>query len=156
MKTSITLLTKKLPGFNKRVFTEDDFWRISRRERIFVDFWPLPDGGKGFYGVNKLHRRTYRYIVIDSKLLHDRWLPTAFHELIHHFLHVPSGRLEVYFSKAGQNKRHEKEADMFSLMMRIPLPVLTELMTTSFDDMPHLFTAAEMKARLRLYERYGI
>jgi hypothetical protein len=154
MKNSLTVLTKKIRGFNKRVQTEADFWRLVERERINVDFWPLPDGGQGFYGVNRKYKRTYRYIVIDSRLHKGGdWLPTAFHELVHHFLHVPVGKLQVFYS-GREHTRQDRQADIFSLVMRLPLPLFLELTSTPFDQI-HGFGRAELIERKRIYETYG-
>lgn len=155
MKNSLTVLQTKIPGFNQKVQGENEFWRIVRRERIIVRFWKLPPGGNGFYGVNRGYRRAYRFIVVDSEL-YDRgeWLPTAFHELIHHFLHVPADKLVVFWSRAGDQKRQDRHADVFSLIMRLPLPLFLELTDTPFDEI-HGFTRDEMIARKRIYETYG-
>src|SRR5689334_22873788 len=120
MKLPLTKIAKKLPSINRIEHGEPEFWRIVRRERIHFNSWKLLTGNKGFYGANRVGRRTHRYIVVDLDLFRSgRWLPTGFHELGHHFLHVPQSKLEVYFKKDGENKRHEKEADLFSLVMRI-------------------------------------
>jgi hypothetical protein len=155
MNHSLTILTNRIKGFNRRVFVERDFWRLIARERIIFITWKFPPGGKGFYGVNKKGRRTYRFIVIDEDLFDSGdWLPTAFHELIHHFLHVPSGRAEVYWSKLGEQGRHDRQADMFALLLRLPLPAFLELSATPFDQIAG-FTREELISRKRIYETYG-
>lgn len=149
MNHSFTILTEKLRGLNTRVFTEADFWQIVKREKIIVRFWPLPNGGKGFYGVNRKRGRVFRYIVVDSKL--DDWLPIAFHELIHHFLHVPTGKLQVFYS-GREHTRQDRQADMFALIMQLPLPLFLEMADTPFDQ-THEFT--ELIERKKIYDTYG-
>jgi Zn-dependent peptidase ImmA (M78 family) len=157
MNHSLSRLKKLIPGFNQRPQTTDDFWKLVKREKIYVDFWPLPDGGNGFYGVNKKYRRIYRYIVIDERLIDGDWLATAFHELIHHFLHVPKSNLEVYFSHSSGSKRksrEDREADDFSLIMRLPKPLFLELAATPFDEIFD-FSRGELRRRRELIEYYG-
>lgn len=160
MRHSLAALKKRIRGFNLRIHTEADFWAICRREGIRVVFWCLPEGGKGFYGVNRIKMkngrfRSYRFIVIDAGLFKSGdWLPTAFHELAHHFLHTPSSRLAVYWSRSGEQKRHDKHADIFSLLMRLPLPHFLELHAMAFDEINE-FTKRELIERKRIYETYG-
>jgi hypothetical protein len=155
MNHSYEILKSKIPGFNRRQQTEADFWKLLKRERIIFVTWKMPDGGRAFYGVNKKGRKTYRFIVMDEDLFKsDGWLEIALHELVHHFLHVPGGKLKVYWSKPGLQGRHDRQADMFSLLMRIPLPLFRELCETPFDQITQ-FTREELIERKRLYERYG-
>jgi len=104
---------KKIKGFNERRFTQDDFFRLARREKIIVHFWHLEPGINGFYGVNRKGRRSYRYIVINAKLVPGNWLSTGFHELMHHFLHQPASKLAVYFSRDSITAIQDREADRF-------------------------------------------
>jgi hypothetical protein len=160
MRHSLAALKKRLRTFNKIVHGEFEFWEICRKQNIRVFIWRLPKGGKGFYGVNRLtlkngHFRTYRFVVLDYALFKSgNWLPTAFHELAHHFLHIPSSKLTVYWSRTGEQKRHDKHADVFSLLMRLPLPHFLELAATPVDEIAG-FTESELKERKRIYETYG-
>lgn len=154
MNHSLAALKKKIHGLNRRVLTARDFRRITERERIYVDFWSLQDGVNGFYGLNRKYKRPVKYIVIEKDLLPDHWLPTAFHELIHHFIHAPQSDLVVYFSKVHAKAREERHADMFSLVMRLPLPLFLQLADTPFEEI-HGFTRAELIERKRIYETYG-
>lgn len=147
-----------LPGFNERAFTEIDFYRIVTAEDIYTDFWPLPNGVNGFYGVNRRHRTEARCIIINERD-HPRgpWLQTAFHELVHHFLHVPTTTFEVFFSHNSDDitGRADREADMLALMMRIPLPRLHELMQPGCDEILN-YWADDLRSRLAIYETYGV
>jgi Zn-dependent peptidase ImmA (M78 family) len=133
MNHSLTALKKLIRGFNTKIFTVEDFWRICRREGIHVHFWQLLENVDGFYGLNRKYKKPVKYIVINQKLLPDKWLLTAFHELIHHFLHAPQSDLEVYFSKKHAKSREEKDADRFARMMAIPKPLLLEIQDTPFE-----------------------
>src|SRR5437588_3644541 len=108
MNHSLELLKNKIPGFNRRRQVESDFWKLIKRERIIFVTWKMPDGGKAFYGVNRKGKRVYRFIAMDEYLFESgAWLQTAFHELIHHFLHVPQSKLKVYWSRTGEQGRHD-------------------------------------------------
>ena len=155
MNHSLTILTRKIPFFNRRPVTEERFWQLVDREGITFTTWKFPPGGKGFYGRNRRGRRVYRFIVLDDELFRTGdWLPTALHELVHHFLHVPTGRLAVYWSKTGEQGRHDHQADIFSLVMRLPLPLFRELADTPFDEISG-FAREELVERRNIYETYG-
>ena len=154
MNHSLSRLKKAIPGFNKKIFTADDFWRLARREGIRVDFWKLTRNIHGFYGVNRRYKKPVRYIVINPCNLPDRWLYVGFHELIHHFLHAPVTELEVYFSKDHASARQEREADMFARMLLIPKPLLLELVETPFEEIIGL-SEKDLRARWTDYQRIG-
>lgn len=155
MNHTLTRLKKLLPGFNRKVYGETEFWHIVKAERIHTDFWDLPQGVKGFYGVNSKYRRVYRYLVIDEKLrTSGRWLDTGFHEIIHHFLHVPQSSLEVFYSKTDCNTREEREADRYSLMMKIPRTLFLEIYNTPFDELG-MFSRKELRERKRIFDLWG-
>jgi hypothetical protein len=155
MNQTLTLLQSKIAGFNRRRQTEADFWKLIKRERIIFITWKMPYGGRAFYGVNRKGRNTYRFIVMDEDLFKSgNWLAIAFHELMHHFLHVPGSKLKVYWSKPGNQSKHDLQADMFALLMRIPQPVFLELASTPFDQIIE-FTREELIERKRIYETYG-
>lgn len=154
MNQSLTALKRKIRSFNVKPHTARDFWRITRREGIRVDFWHLRSGVHGFYGINRRYKKPVKYIVLESKLLPDRWLKPAFHELTHHFLHAPVSTLAVYFSKDHATSREERHADMISLIFRLPRSMFLELVDTPFDEI-HEFTKAELIERKRIYELWG-
>lgn len=146
MTHSLARLQNAIYGFNKRIFTKDDFLRITRREGIRVYFWHLKKNINGFYGLNRRCKRPTKYIIINDRLLPDRWLFTGFHELIHHFLHAPQVNIDVYYSKLHASTREEKEADMFARMMMIPKPLLLELLSASQDELVAFdLTALELR-----------
>jgi hypothetical protein len=60
----------------------------------------------------------------------------------------------VYWSKDGEHGRHDRQADMFALLMRLPLPVFLELSRTPFEEITE-FTRDELIERKRIYEKYG-
>jgi hypothetical protein len=75
MNHSLTLLTDKIPGFNKRVQLEADFWKLIKRERIIFVTWKMGQGCKAFYGVNNKGKKIYRFIVMDEDLFTTgQWL----------------------------------------------------------------------------------
>jgi Zn-dependent peptidase ImmA (M78 family) len=151
---SLELLKQKIPGFNKRQQTVDDFWRIVKRERIYVQFWKLRKGTKGFYGLNRRYKRPVKYIVISYDAITEDWLATAFHELIHHFLHAPFSSQEVYFSNHKKKGREDREAERFARMMIIPKPLLLELMHTPFEEIVG-YSRELLIERKKDFELYG-
>ncbi|MEQ1762853.1 MAG: ImmA/IrrE family metallo-endopeptidase [Pyrinomonadaceae bacterium] len=156
MINTYPLMEKAVKGFNEKRQTSEDFHRILDDEDIYLDFWKLAEGVNGFYGVNRLHKKPRRYIVIDERLhQNDSWLLTGFHELVHHFLHVPQTSFEVYYSKCNVARREEREADRYALLMLIPLPLLKEMMQPGCD-LIYQFSAENLSDRLKINEQYGI
>lgn len=144
------LLAKFKPlGWNRRALTEADFHRICRRERISVAEMPLPV--PGYYMVC----RGKSFIVIDARQRGVHWLYTAFHELAHHFLHVPDpNATAIYFRRAPQSKA-EFEAEAFAVVALIPEPLLRELLTLPVEEM-NGFTRDMLEFRLQVLDIYGI
>jgi Zn-dependent peptidase ImmA (M78 family) len=151
----LTKMKKVFPNLNRVSVTEDDFWRVVNNENIFVHFWQLAEGVKGFYGANKKYKIPRHYIVINSKLLPNDWLPTALHELVHHFLHAPQSNLKVYFSSHHATNHHDLQADAMMLIMLIPLPLFVELSKTPFEELG-CFSLEMLLQRKEIFERYGI
>lgn len=147
-------IKKVFPKLNIEPVSETDFWRVVNRENIFVHFWKLKKGVNGFYGVNRRYKIARRYIVINADLIQKNWLRTALHELNHHFLHVPSSDLEVYFSSKHRGDRQDNEAEDLMLIEMIPLPMLIQMSRMPFEEIePELVEL--LIRRKRLNERTG-
>lgn len=135
-------------GWNERVLTETDFYRICKCLRVRVEEMPLGPGG--FY-----YRVLGRdYIAIDSRLSGTAKLLVQFHELAHFLLHTPASGATANFHGVGRKTRQEREADLFALCALIPR---TTLETRSADDLTDEgFAADAVLERLEIYERHGL
>jgi Zn-dependent peptidase ImmA (M78 family) len=137
------LLIKQLSayGWNKRTFTDEDFHYFCQINGVIVF-----EGTRGFPGEYFI-RRDLPIILIHPKLtgLIKTWV--AFHELAHHWLHVPSA-----FGYSLKTKE-DIQADAIATPMLIPKRLLRE---------PGLFALWEqgyppslLERRKLIFERYG-
>ncbi|MEJ7847489.1 MAG: ImmA/IrrE family metallo-endopeptidase [Pyrinomonadaceae bacterium] len=95
--------------------TEDDFYRLCRRQKVVVQEMPLTVSGF-YYCVLGKH-----YIAIDSKLKHHEKLFVMFHEFAHYLMHAPNTNETANFHGIGKKTRHEVEADAFAICALIPI-----------------------------------
>lgn len=142
------LSLKKLSryGFNRRILTEADFYRICEMLRITVlemdvsrSFY-MSVGGKSF-------------IVLAEKLKGLKKTFVMFHELAHHFLHGARDRASAFYFNLLDDK-NEFEADALALIALIPVSSLR-----SFDfleEHPNRYARKLYKDRQRLYFLYGV
>jgi hypothetical protein len=147
-------MKKVFPKLNREPVTEIDFWRVARRENIFVHFWKLAGGVNGFYGVNRRYKIARHYIVLNASLIHKNWLRTGLHELNHHFLHAPATNLDVYFSSNHRSDRQDKEAEDLALIQLIPRPIFFKMSRVPFDEIEPE-TVEMLIQRKELFERTG-
>lgn len=155
MNLLLDKIKREFPQFNRIPFTEKDFWRIVKRENIFVHFWNLSESVNGFYGVNRRYRFSRHYIVLNSKLLPNKWLFTGLHELIHFWLHAPRSHNEVYFSSRHVTRDQDKEADKLALIGIYPLPTLIEATQTPFEYLP-VDTIEKLIRRKDIFDGDGV
>lgn len=135
-------------GWNERVLTEADFYRICSRLRIRVDEMPLRPGGFYYRVLGREH------IAIDSRLTGTKKLIVQFHELAHCLLHTPESGATANFHGIGRKTRQEREADLFALCAVIPR---TSLETRSADELTDDgFDADTIRERLDIFDRYGL
>lgn len=149
MNLSLKKLQQKLPRLNEKIYTEADFYRLCKKEKVKVHELPLRENIHGYYS----NHRGKVYIVINSRLDKMKWLEVAFHELGHHYLHAPVPN-SVFFDSQNLSNRQELEAQAFALFALIPLPLLKEIENNSLlleDYPPDL-----IKQRLRLFQKCGI
>jgi Zn-dependent peptidase ImmA (M78 family) len=137
-------------GWNKRPLTEEDFFRICRRERIAVQEMPL--SVRGFYGVCKARR----FIALDSKMRGVARLFTAYHELGHHFLHAPKATMQVNYFHLREEPRVKLEADAFAAVALLPEPKLRRMLSIPVEEWEPGFTAEMIEFRLKVLELYRI
>lgn len=105
------IIKKKLPEWNKRVFVEDDFYKICKLEKVRVMESDLFKN-KGEYTLDD----NICFIILNKKLKFGEKLWVGFHELGHHFLHYP---VPHRFSK-GYWRRMDREANFFAAIALIP------------------------------------
>jgi Zn-dependent peptidase ImmA (M78 family) len=100
-------LKELVPSLNKRSHTAQDFWRIVEGESVFVSESYLKK--RGYFAIKNLPPEFY-FIFLQYNPAHFQWLETAFHELVHYFLHYPCDFLL---------NRHQCEAEEFALVFLI-------------------------------------
>jgi Zn-dependent peptidase ImmA (M78 family) len=148
---TLSRLNEILPGFNKRIHTEEDFWRICKRFKIIVKQMPLLVDGY------HERRRGRYYILINSNLRGIKWLHTAFHELCHFLLDAPghSDNYVLYRKSAGdKDDPRERFADAFATICIMPWPELKRLSNEDISD--HYTLLQICHARILVYTDYGI
>ena len=137
-------------GWNSRLLTEADFYRICRRERIKIVEYPL-ESSPGFYMVcNGRH-----FITIDSRLRGVRRMYVLWHELAHYFLHVPPHANSVRWFQLKPNTREELEAEAFAVIALIPEPLLRRMLSSEIED-EYGYTREMLNFRLKVLDLYGI
>ena len=119
-------------GWNTKVMTERDAYRLCRKFSITLEELPLRTDG--FY-----YRVKGRdFIAIDSRLTGLKRLFVIFHELGHFLLHVPESGATANFHGVGRRTRKEREADLFALCALMPKTLVescdrSELAELGFD-----------------------
>lgn len=147
-----TLLDKFSPlGWNERVFTEEAFTRICRRERIKVVEYPLT-ASPGFYIVC----RGRHFITVDSRLRGVRRLYVQLHELAHYFLHVPPHATAAHYFRLRPGTKQEHEAEVFAAVALLPEPKLRRMLKVPAEEWEPGFTKEIIEFRLRVLETYGV
>ncbi len=133
-------------GFNHRILTEDDFYRICESEAIKVLELDAPTS---FY----FCASGQFFIVLQKKLKGLRKTFAMFHELSHHFLH--GGRtIESAFFFGMLESKNEFEADALALIALLPIFQLKNF--DFLDEHPNRFARKLYKDRQQLNFLYGI
>lgn len=105
------ILTRRVPEWNKRVLTFDDFYLICEKEKLAV----VEDENlkcKGEYGIYK----NKPYIALKKQLKEPMKLWVGLHELGHHILHYP---VNHRFSRSTL-RRMDREANFFAAVALMP------------------------------------
>lgn len=145
---SFTRIKKAMPGFNERELTEEDFWKIAKRERIVVKEMWMP--ANGYWQ----RRRGRDYIILNKRLRGTYlWLHTAFHELVHYFLDTPLPSEEpttLYRRRSPDpDDPRERLADAFALVAMIPFRRLEQLAGEDLTGDPELMNLAAQRVSVR-------
>jgi Zn-dependent peptidase ImmA (M78 family) len=137
-------------GWGRRVLTEEDFYRLCRREKIKVAEVPLRV--LGFYMLCK----GKAFIVVDSRLQGVRRLYVSFHELAHYFLHVPAHATAAHFFRLRPDTKQEHEAEVFASVALLPEQRLARLLDTPENEWETGFTTNMVEFRLKVLDMYGV
>lgn len=140
------------PKLNNQAYSELDFWRICREQKIIVKELPLKvDGYYEFY-------KGKHYILINSELKGLARLKCLMHELCHRFLHQAyienKKHFVMYRNAKFLNNRADKEADAIAVILICPLPMLKKMLTEDLSDHKSLFEIIEQRKKVLL--EYGI
>lgn len=155
MNLIVKELKRKYRDWNQRRLTEDDFHQFCDVNNIEVIEIPLRHGVKAILWFVEGEYVT----TINSNLYGVQKLFAMWHEMGHFLLHSPNRTIGTYFwgderIYSHQNRREEKEADVFALCALIPL---CDVIKKTFDDLlDEGFTEKQISKRKEIYEAYKI
>ncbi len=139
MMLSYNKVKEIIPAFNERPLTPEDFFILT--EMNDIDVCEM-----------KLKKRGYHvwedgddYIFIKKTLCGLKWLETAFHELFHAVLQIPTGYMHF---------KQQMEANAFALIALIPLPMLDGYSFLEENPTTHAYWL--FKERRRVFFLYGV
>lgn len=140
------ILTRKIPEWNRRIFTDDDLYLIGERERLAI----VEDENlkcKGEYGIYK----GKPFIALKKQLKPTLKLWVGFHEVGHHLLHYP---VNHRFSRSTV-RRMDREANFFAAIAMMPtLLVTTETYGEIIED--YNYPQQLIDIRKEIWEAYRI
>lgn len=112
-----SIIQKKIPFWNERVFTEDDLLNLCQihHARHYED---EEMKGKGEYTIHK----GVCFVVVNKNLKSPEKLWVGLHELGHHLIHYP---VPHRFSK-GTKRRMDREANFFAAIALIPTSLIQD------------------------------
>lgn len=133
-------------GWNRRAFTEKDFFRICKKLKVFVYEEDSEDmEWEGFYFVDE----GVPTIVINGKLKGLKRLWAMFHELGHHLLHTP----ETCFFSENTYDKAQSEANIFAAIALIPEKTVRQMPLWELYDLDE-FSAKLFQIRLEVFDTY--
>jgi Zn-dependent peptidase ImmA (M78 family) len=135
-------IIKKLKpyGWNNKEFTEEDFWHFVKLERVAV--WTAEMGEAGRYFIYRDHP----IIGLHPSVVGITLLWVMYHELAHHWLHVPCA-----FGYSSDSKE-DLQADAIATPMLIPKRLLKE--PGLFSLWEQGYPPALLERRKQIFERY--
>lgn len=156
----MNLAYSRLKTFFKKInFKEhsyEDFEKLARRHRIHLTTYKMPENVRGYYSTTK--RRIYRKkaIVFNENLSPMERLYVAYHELVHHFLHVSCTITQTFYCKFGElnDSKYDLEADTLALILIIPKWKLYELKHTP-PEFIDPFLISILPRREKIYLDFG-
>jgi Zn-dependent peptidase ImmA (M78 family) len=152
MKLLLAKIRQKVPDWNKRALTEQDFFRLCRSERPNVRVHAIPLRVPGFLIVV----RGVPHICLDAKLPAVERLRAGFHELAHHYFHTSLSAYAVRFFKLRPNTKEEHEAEVFALTALIPDSLLKKILASEEYADDWGFAEDILRERSELFVRYSM
>ena len=128
-----------IPAFNERPLTDADFFFLTDTNRIEVNEIKIKKRGYHIWKDGAV------FIFIRKTLRGLKWLETAFHELFHAVLQIPTRYLHC---------KQQIEANVFALIALIPLPMLNGY--SFLEENPTTYAHCLFKERKRVFDLYGI
>lgn len=138
-------------GWGVRALGERDFARVCGREKLEVVEYPI-SGAHGLY-IRCCGRSV---IAVDSRLRGVGRLIVLWHEVAHHFLHVPPHVTAAHFFRLRPNTKQEFEAEVFSSVALLPEPKLRRMLAAAPEEWEPGFTQEMVEFRLKVLELYGV
>ena len=129
-----------IPAFNERPLTDADFFFLTDTNRIEVNEIKIKKRGYHVWEDGE------DFIFIRKTLRGLKWLETAFHELFHAVLQIPTRYWRHY--------KQQIEANAFALIALIPAPMLRGL--AFLEEHPTIYAHYLFKERKRVFDLYGI
>lgn len=145
-------IISKVPFWNQRALTEQDFFRLCNRERPHrVRVHTIPLTVPGFLMIV----RGVPHIYINSALRGVQWLKVALHELFHYYFHTPLTSYAAKFYKMQPDSKEEHEAEMFALTALIPDSLLHDILASEEYAADWGINEEMLKDRCDLFIRYA-
>lgn len=148
MRFLIDKLATLRVGWNERVLTVDDFYKICRRFRVTVQEMPLTVGGFYYRAMGK------ECIAVDSRLPEKEKLVVMFHELGHFLFHAPETGATASFHHVAGPTREECEADVFAICAILPRTLIEN--RSAADLIDDGYPRAVVQTRLAIFERHRL
>lgn len=140
-----SLIKKKVIGWNKQIFSEDDALALCRDQGVRVVFDNI--SSRGEYTVYK----KISFIILRENL-NNQWRPwVLWHELAHHFLHYPGH----YLFNQSSARKVDFEANFVASVALIPTK-LVETMTFGEIVAEYNYPKKLIEIRKQIYDHYKI
>lgn len=139
------ILKKKVLDWNEKIFTEDDFYRVCKIEKVRV----FEDETLKYKGEYTIYENV-PFIAL-RKNLQNELLWVGFHELGHHLIHYPVAHK---FSK-GIWRRMDREANFFAAIALMPSGLIK---AKTFGEIIEEYNYPKELIRIRkdIYDTYKI
>lgn len=140
-----SIAQKKIDNWNKRVFTEQDFYDLCRRESVRVI-----EGDFVARGEYKVYKK-WPFILLRRRLPSSMRIWIQWHELAHHFLHYPGS----YLFDPGAARKVDFEANFLASVALIPTGLIE---TMGLDEIALEFNYPKKMIEIRrhIMENYRI
>lgn len=135
---------KHLADWNRRVYTDSDFYNICEQKSIVVKETELIEAA-GEY----LVYRNYHFILLHSFCIDEFKLWVKYHELSHYFLHAPGK-----FSQTVKRKM-DFEANVIAAVALVPFCLLERYSYQEINEY-YDYPFDLILLRWQIFRRYGI